>query len=113
MKAEPLDLCGDNRLPELLAERERQAAVIRRAKRIKDEVEAEIREKIGSAREAFTNSWTIEIKTVNRREFVVPACSYERLVARRLEPVEEEAEEEGRPMDASTRRARGRPRQRA
>jgi hypothetical protein len=38
---EPIDLRQDNRLPELLAERERQAAAIPKAKRIKDEVESE------------------------------------------------------------------------
>jgi hypothetical protein len=37
-----IDLRGDNRLPELLAERERQATAIRRAKRIKDEIETRL-----------------------------------------------------------------------
>jgi hypothetical protein len=80
---EPLDLSGYNRLPGLLAERERQAAIIRKAKLAKDEIEAEIREKLGHAEEAFTE------RTIRRREFTVPAGSYQVLQARRLEPVGE------------------------
>jgi hypothetical protein len=45
----PLDLTRDNRIRRLLEERERQAAIIRKAKLIKDEAEAEIREKLGEA----------------------------------------------------------------
>jgi hypothetical protein len=45
---EPLDLSGDNRI-EALEERERQAAAMRRAKLIKDE----IRDKLGQAKEAI------------------------------------------------------------
>jgi predicted phage-related endonuclease len=65
----PLDLTRDNRIRRLLEERERQAAIIRKAKLIKDEAEAEIREKLGEAEEAFTDEWQITIRTVHRREF--------------------------------------------
>jgi hypothetical protein len=74
----------------LLEARERQLAVIRRAEAIKREAEAAIREKLGQADEAIVEGWTLELKRVNRREFVQPAVSYTRIVARRLEPIGEE-----------------------
>jgi hypothetical protein len=40
--------------------------------------------------EAFTDDWTVEIKTVQRREYLVPAGGYQVLRARRLEPAGEE-----------------------
>jgi hypothetical protein len=90
MKArDPLDLSRDNRIRALLEAREKQLAIIRRAEALKREAEAEIREKMGRAEEAFTEGWTIEIKTVRRREFIMPAVTYRVLRARRLEPIEE------------------------
>jgi hypothetical protein len=98
MMADPLDLCGDNRVRFLLEECERQQAIIRKAEALKPETEAEIREKLGDAAEAFTNDWTIEIKTIRRREYTVPAGQYQTLRCRRLEPAEEELAGEERPI---------------
>jgi hypothetical protein len=56
---EPLDLFRDNRIGQLLEEGERQSAVIRKAKLIQEEVEVEIRDKLGRAEEAFMDDWTI------------------------------------------------------
>jgi hypothetical protein len=56
--------------------------------------------------EAFTDDWTVEIKTVQRREYLVPAGGYQVLRARRLEPAGEELE-----SGTVTGKARQRPRQ--
>jgi hypothetical protein len=91
---EPLDLTGDNRIKELLEQRERLAVIIRRAKLLKEEAEAEIRDKLGEAEEAFTDNWLITVRTVPRREFTVPAGPpHQVLRAMRLEPPSEPEEE--------------------
>jgi hypothetical protein len=108
MKAEPLDLTQDNRIRHLLEKREKQLAIIRQADRLKREAEAEIREKLGDAVEAFTNDWTVEIKTVRRREYTAQV-----LRARRLEPPGKAVEGLAGEKTAQppARKARGRPRQ--
>lgn len=104
---DPLDLSRDNRIKALLETRAEQLAIIRRAEGIKREAEAEIRDKLGQPEEAFTNDWTIELRTVSRREYTVPAQTYRVLRARRLEPPsgpEEEPAGEPRPREAGRAR---------
>jgi hypothetical protein len=92
MKAsDALDLSKDNRIKVLLEERERQAAIMRAAKAAKEQADAEIREKLGDAIEAFTDDWLMTVKTVRRREFTVPAGEYQVLKCQRLEPPDEDA----------------------
>lgn len=98
----PLDLTRDNRIRQLLEKRERQLAVIRRAEAVKREAEAEIREKMGDAVEAFTNDWTIEIKTIRPREYTAPAGTV--LRCRRLEPAEEEKPTAGKMRQRARKR---------
>jgi hypothetical protein len=100
----PLDLTRDNRIRRLLEERERQAAIIRKAKLIKDEAEAEIREKLGEAEEAFTDEWQITIRTVHRREFTVPAAIYTTRRARAWNRSERKRRRRGAQADGDARR---------
>jgi hypothetical protein len=110
--SEPVNFRGSNRLPELLAERERQVAILRKAEAVKRQVESEIRELLDGAESAIVDGWTVEDRTV-----VVPAGRNRVLRARRLEPVEkpadgqEDANRQGRTPTAGRPRKR-RPRKR-
>lgn len=73
------DFTGDNRLPELLSE---HAALKADAKDIKgrlEDIETEIREKMGPAKFGFLDGWTIKLPTVNRKAYEVAATSYRQL----------------------------------
>jgi len=78
-----IDLRGDNRVPELLAEREHVMSTIKSMDARKSAIEAELRDKIGDAEIALVNDWNVKLKEVvvkehlrresrSRRFFITP-----------------------------------------
>jgi predicted phage-related endonuclease len=76
-----VDLRGDNRLHELLAERERVKANCDTAEARGKEIDIEIKQKIGDAEIALVNGWRVTLKTVQKKEHFVRASSYRQLRA--------------------------------
>lgn len=75
-RVEPIDLNGDNRLPDLLAERERLMADFSSAKARIEEIKAELTEKLHGAPAAICGDWRITQSMTNRPEHIVKASSY-------------------------------------
>jgi hypothetical protein len=69
----PLDLTGDNMLPSLLAERQELKRQERTAKKRLEEIDAEIKHKVGDHACATLPGWAISLKTQRREEFLMPA----------------------------------------
>jgi predicted phage-related endonuclease len=73
-KGKMIDLTADNRLPELLAERERlkaKEAEGKEAEEVRKALDAEIVSKMGDAELALTNGWRIKAKEIHRKEHIV------------------------------------------
>jgi predicted phage-related endonuclease len=70
---ETLDLSGDNALPELLEERRGLKAAHKTAELRIAEIEDEVRMKVGAAAIATLPGWRITWRSVERKEFTVPA----------------------------------------
>lgn len=84
-----IDLSLDNRIQSLLADRVRLKAEIKERDALLDQVDAEIRDKLGDAERAIVPGWKLSHTTVNRRGYTVEAKSYRQL---RAIPVSEAAE---------------------
>jgi predicted phage-related endonuclease len=80
-----VDLRHDNMLPELLDERARLAQEIRDKEARKDEIETEIKAKIGEAETALVTGWRVSCKEIHKKEYTVKATSYRSLRATREE----------------------------
>lgn len=79
-----VDLTGDNRILELLDQREALAGTIKFAEGKKVEAETEIRSKLGDAEAALVRGWrSVTLRTTHRKEHVVKASSYRTLRATR------------------------------
>lgn len=85
-----LDLTGDNRLAELLPQREVLREMIRLDKKRLDEMDAEIKDKLGSAEVAELPGWRVSWKTQHRNEHVVKATDYRVLRVTDLDDSEQE-----------------------
>lgn len=81
----PLDLTGDNRIIELLEDRERHKATKKAAVASLEAINAEIVEKLHGAALATARGWRIKQVTVNVSERVQAAYSYSYPSARRVE----------------------------
>lgn len=79
-----VNLGGDNRLPSLLEERETLRAVLSGNKEKLEEIEAEIKHKIGEHTEAFLPGWRMTHKLQSRKEYVVAATAFRVLRVTRL-----------------------------
>jgi predicted phage-related endonuclease len=66
-----IDLTGDNFAPVLLDEREKLSQVIKEADARKDEIETELKAKIGDAESALISGWRLTWKSQSRREYTV------------------------------------------
>lgn len=73
------DLSADNALPALLSEREALKSRLKGEEARLDEIDAEIRSKVGAAALATLPGWRISAKTVKRRPYAVAASSYRAL----------------------------------
>jgi predicted phage-related endonuclease len=73
------DLTGDNYLPEALAERATLKARIAEDQERVDEIETELKGKMGVAELALLNGFTITFKTIHRKAYEVKAGSYRKL----------------------------------
>jgi predicted phage-related endonuclease len=73
-----IDLRGDNRALELLAQREAAMEQIKIAEAAKAEAETELREKIGDAEIAIVRGWKVSLKEIVVREHVRKASSSRR-----------------------------------
>ncbi|MDB5612106.1 MAG: putative conserved phage protein [Bradyrhizobium sp.] len=71
-----IDLTGDNFAPTLLDEREKLAQVIKDADARKDEIETELKAKLGDAEAALINGWRLSWKTQHRKAYEVKAASF-------------------------------------
>ena len=71
-----VDLRGDNRMPELLAEHERLTAAIKEAETAKTVVANEIKMKIGDAESALVNGWRVTLKLQTRKAHQVKESSF-------------------------------------
>jgi len=85
-KQEPvLDLAGDNMLRELLAERHDLKLDMKEAEERIDEIDSEVKGKLGEYEQAVLPGWKISWPTQHRREYTVPAKSFRRLTITSLE----------------------------
>ena len=87
----PLDLSGDNRIGELLADREKLKEAIKTCESGVKTLDAEILHKLGGATMATLPGWKITNKLTHRKEYVVAASSFPRLLVKRLDTEEEAA----------------------
>jgi predicted phage-related endonuclease len=74
-----IDLSGDNHLPVILAERQALKATIKEAEARVDEIDGEVKARMGEAAMGWTPGFAISLKTVNRKEYVAKASSYRAL----------------------------------
>lgn len=74
-----IDLTGDNRLPEILRERARLKAEIETNQGRINEIETEIKDKLGEAETGDLPGWKLTWKLQNRKEYTVAATSFRRL----------------------------------
>jgi putative phage-type endonuclease len=79
----PIDLSGDNRLPEILAEREGLKDRIKADEARVDAIKAEIVHKLAGAPAAICGAWTIRHKMVHQPESIRKATSYPMLTVTR------------------------------
>lgn len=77
--APPLDLRSDNRIYELLEEREFAKSLIKQGEEACSRVEAEIVHKLDGAPKAFTHGWRISNKIIHAKEYHVAEREYPRL----------------------------------
>lgn len=84
----PLDLSGDNRLLAVLDERELLKKAVDEAEETIDALEAEIRHKLDGATHATIDGWKITNKIQHRKEHMVKASSFPRLLVTRVDTVE-------------------------
>lgn len=70
---EPIDLTGDNRLTEILIEREALNAAVKAGEERIGAIKSEITEKLRGAPAAVCGDWKITHKTQHRRETILPA----------------------------------------
>ena len=72
----PLDLSTDNRVQEILAQREQWKAAEKGAKAAADAIDAELVEKLDGAELAIAPGWRITRKMQHRNEHIVPASDF-------------------------------------
>lgn len=77
--ANPIDLSGDNRMPELLETREALKESIKSAAERCEAIDAEIKDKLGRHAEAKLPGWKITWKDQYRSEYVVEAKTFRQL----------------------------------
>lgn len=86
---ETVDLTGDNRLPELLREDAALSGEMAAAKKRREEIKAEIIEKLGRASSAICAGWHISAPTTNRKGYTVKPSSYRQVRATELQAEEQ------------------------
>jgi predicted phage-related endonuclease len=87
-----VDLTGDNRMPDLLAERAKVKAQIADLEKFEKTLTNEIKEKIGDAEVAIVNGWRVTLKEINVKEKITPPYTY-RLLRAIADKTESEAAE--------------------
>ena len=78
------DLTQDNRIQELLAERELKRWALDDLKKEVAAIETEIKAKLGDAEIAIVQGWRLSLKTQHRKAYSVPASSFRVLRADRI-----------------------------
>lgn len=86
-----IDLTGDNRLAELLPQRERAKQIIKIEQKLVEEIDTEIKAKLGHSELGTLPGWKLSWKTQTRKETVIPASTFRVLRVTNLEPKEEAA----------------------
>jgi predicted phage-related endonuclease len=94
-KGKQIDLRHDNELPELLDKFEKAKAECDQAEARKEELQTEIKAKIGDAEYAIVDGWKVSLKEISKREHVVRATTYRQLRIVREEPAAHEIEKKG------------------
>lgn len=77
------DLRGDNRLPELLEQRDRLLAELADGEKLRKAIDAEIKAKIGDAERALVNGWNVTLKLQERKAYTVKETAFRTLRAKR------------------------------
>ena len=80
-----IDLSADNRVRELLEDREAAAEIIKTAEAQKKAAETELLDKIADHEVALVPGWRVRLQTIKRKEFIQRATSYSRLYVTRDE----------------------------
>jgi predicted phage-related endonuclease len=83
-----IDLRSDNRIYELLAERERVKAEFNTAEARCKEIDIEIKQKMEDAEIAVVNGWHLTCKRIEKKEHFVKATSFRQLRATKIESEE-------------------------
>jgi hypothetical protein len=78
-----IDLRGDNRLPELLDERERLKAELKDLQDRLKEIDAEVHDKLGDAEQLITSGWLVKQTSYIRHEYTIPERMMRRVTIRR------------------------------
>ena len=84
-KGSIIDLSADNRVRELLEDREAAAEIIKTAEAQKKAAETELLDKIADHEVALVPGWRVRLQTIKRKEFIQRATSYSRLYVTRDE----------------------------
>lgn len=74
-----VDLRTDNRIAELLTQRERLSLELKSNKADLEAIDTEIREKLGDAEAALVQGWRVTLKTIRRRAYEVKASVFRQL----------------------------------
>jgi hypothetical protein len=79
VEGKTVDLGADNRLPEVLSERERLIAEIKQREERKSEIEAEIRSKLEDAEIGLVGGWRVTLREVIRKAHQVKESTFRQL----------------------------------
>lgn len=84
-----LDLRMDNRMPELLIQRDGVQQVMKKGKQTLETIETEIKAKLTDAQGAMCNGWNVSFKEQGRSGYTVEPTSFRVLRATQIKPKEE------------------------
>jgi predicted phage-related endonuclease len=88
-----IDLTGDNRIKELLNERQTVRAALKTTEQVRDALETEIKCKIGDAERAIVPGWNVTLKLQHRKAYTVKESSSRRLNIKQIGGDDEAANE--------------------
>jgi predicted phage-related endonuclease len=85
-----VNLATDNRMQELLSERQTVCAALKQTEQVRDALETEIKCKIGDAERALVPGWNVTLKLQHRKAYTVKESSFRRLNIKQIGGDDEE-----------------------
>jgi predicted phage-related endonuclease len=85
-----LDLSYDNRMRELLIQRQHACAALKVTEEMRDTLETEIKAKIGDAERVLVPGWNVTLKLQHRKAYTVKETSFRRLNIKQIGGDDEE-----------------------